>query len=202
MGSVLRDQGSYFSILAEFVDSGCLRDLSPSAVKLYVALFYLAQKHTAVRLEVSNAEFQSVAGLDTKSIQSARGQLCEQRLIDVSKGPLGVYTYILFNPKTRQPLPTPTGRTGVRRYHSPPKSELGQPNESPPPNSARFVTSDDTASRSDCQARPGGSCCRVCKGTEFWLRGNEQMCARCHPDPRAPMPNTITSIPTAEEIGF
>ena len=77
MGNVLRDQGTFFSIPAEFVESGCLRDISPSAVRLYVGLYYFAQKHSAVRLEFSNAELQRHAGLDTKSIQTARTHLCE-----------------------------------------------------------------------------------------------------------------------------
>lgn len=81
MGNVLRDQGSYFSILTEFVDSGCLRELSPSAVKLHEALYYFAQKHTAVQLEISNSQIQRVTGLDTKSIQSAREQLVKNSRI-------------------------------------------------------------------------------------------------------------------------
>src|SRR5580704_15132232 len=114
MANVLRDQGRFFSLPAEFVESGCLRDLSPSAVKLYVALYYFGQKHSAVRLEFSNAELQSQTGLDTKSIQTARKLLCDQNLVRTLKGALGVYTYTLLNQKTGEALPAPQGRTGIR----------------------------------------------------------------------------------------
>src|ERR1700694_1189892 len=100
MGNVLRDQCRFFRIPAEFVESGSLRDLTPSAVNLYVLLCYFAQKHSAVRLEFSNAQLQDQVGLDTKTIQSARRQLCERRVIGTVKGALGVYTYVLLNPST------------------------------------------------------------------------------------------------------
>src|SRR5437868_10474917 len=90
MGNVLRDQCRFFSIPQEFVESGCLLEVSPSGCKLYTVLYYLAQKHSAVRLEFSNAQLRAFTGLDTKSIQSARVQLSDLRLITTQKGALGV----------------------------------------------------------------------------------------------------------------
>src|SRR5262249_51828085 len=123
MGNVLRGE-PFFPMPQEFADSGKLRDSSGSATKLYLALYYFAQRHTAVRLECSNAELRAYTGLDTKSIRSARNELMDQGLIVGQKGALGVYTYILLNPRNREPLASPEGRTGLKRYHGAAKAPL------------------------------------------------------------------------------
>ena len=204
MGNVLRDQGRFFSIPAEFVESGCLRDMSPSSVRLYVALYYFAQKHSAVRLEFSNAQLQSYAGLDAKSIQSARNQLGDLRLIKSLKGALGVYTYVLLKPTTGEPLPSPEGRTGLRRYHSDPKEQSKRQSEPSTGTKLKHQCAPERRPSQADQARtPVAFRCFACKGTEFWTRGNDRTCARCHPDPRSPvLDRRAFSPPTAKEIGF
>ena len=200
MANVLRDQGRFFSLPAEFVESGCLRDLSPSAVKLYVALYYFGQKHSAVRLEFSNAELQSQTGLDTKSIQTARKLLCDQNLVRTLKGALGVYTYTLLNQKTGEALPAPQGRTGIRRYHSAPRQHPERQSETiPSTQPTRLSKPSDTLSR---QNTPVSFRCFSCKGTESWSRGTDQLCVRCHPDPQSPLRRARTSSLTAAEVGF
>jgi len=200
MSNVLRDQGRYFSLPAEFVESGCLRDLSPSAVKLYVSLYYFAQKHSAVRLEFSNAELQSYTGLDTKSIQTGRKLLCDLNLIRTLKGALGVYTYTLLNQKTGEALPALKGRTGLRRYHSSPKERPERPLEaSSAPQLRQESKAIDAASR---RKAPVPFRCYSCKGAESWSRGTDQVCVRCHPDPQSPMSKPRTSSLTAVEVGF
>lgn len=201
MGNVLRDQGTFFSIPAEFVESGCLRDISPSAVRLYVGLYYFAQKHSAVRLEFSNAELQRHAGLDTKSIQTARTQLRDRKLIRTLKGALGVYTYILLNPTTGEPLPAPERRTGLRRYHSPLKEHSREQSE---PSSAINAKrpSDDSCVQANRVDAPIAFRCFSCKGTDFWIRGIDRTCVRCHPDPRLSVRSRETCSPTAREMGF
>jgi hypothetical protein len=191
MGNVFTDQ-RFFSMPVEFVDSGSLRDIAPSAVKLYVALCHLAQKHTAVTLQFSNAELRDRARLDPKSIQTARRQLQEHRLIDFEKGALGVYIYILRNPQTGERLSPPTGRKGARRYYSAEKAKCPTPSQpsSFPETATPSEKFGDAASRS-------GFRCYTCKGTEFWTRGDggdDRVCSRCHPDSRPPI--------TAKDIGF
>lgn len=210
MGNILRDQCQFFSIPSEFVESGCLRDCSPSAVKLYVALFHFGQKHSAARLEFSNAQLQNYAGLDTKSIKSARDLLCNLRLIEVSKGSLGVYTYILLNPNTKLPFSPLAGRTGLKRYHSPPKGQSKQQSE---------PHSDRVPAKPELPMSGGGGApnlhapklqidsrlafrCFSCKGEECWTRGTERICLRCHPDPRGSILQHESSSPTAIEVGF
>ncbi len=199
MSNVLRDQGPYFSIPAEFVVSGCLRDISPSAVKLYVVLHYFAQKHTAVRLEFSNAELRNYTGLDTKSIQTARKLLCDLNLMRTLKGALGVYTYTLLNQKTGEALPAPQGRTGLRRYHSAPREHPKRQPVKPATEPRRESTPIDAVSRRN---NPAPFSCFSCKGSESWSRGTDQVCVRCHPDPQSPLRQTRTSSVTAAEVGF
>lgn len=204
MANVLRDQGKFFNIPAEFVESGGLRDMSPSSVKLYVALYYFAQKHSAVRLEFSSAELQDHTGLDTKSIQSARGQLRDRRLIEIQKGALGVYTYILLNPATGSPLPAPEKRTGLRRYHGRPKDQSKQQpgTKSPVPQKKPIQTATGCEVGGQRTAASGFRCF-TCKGTEYWSRaGTDRICAHCHPDPRGSIPQREIRSPTAAEMGF
>jgi hypothetical protein len=143
--------------------------------------------------------------MDTKSIKSARDLLCNRRLIEISKGSLGVYTYILLNPSTREPFLPLAGRTGLRRYHSPVKEQSKQRSD---PNSLRKtevlripgpggedVNASQIAPRLEFR-------CFSCKGKEFWTRGMERICLRCHPDPRRSIPQCETCSPTATEMGF
>lgn len=205
MGNILRDQCPFFSIPSEFVESGSLRDCSPSAVKLYVALYHFGQKHSAARLEFSNAQLQNYAGLDTKSIKSARDLLCSRRLIRVSKGSLGVYTYILLNPSTKEPFVPLVGRTGLKRYHSPAKDQAQQRSEPHPVNKLvaqeRPKAGGEGGNMAQADSRLAFRCFS-CKGKEFWTRGMERICLRCHPDPRGPLHQVETSSPTATELGF
>ena len=203
MGNVLRDQCRFFSIPQEFVESGCLLEVSPSGCKLYTLLYYLAQKHSAVRLEFSNAQLRAFTGLDTKSIQSARVQLSDLRLITTQKGALGVYTYTLLNPTTGQALPSPEGRTGLRRYHGPPSELTNRQSET----SVKIKPEHPSLAHVKPRAADevGGAaafCCFACHGTHFWTRGRDRICARCHPDPRVPILQRETCSPTASELGF
>jgi len=207
MGNVLTDQCRFFTIPQEFVESGRLRDCSPSAVKLYTVLYYFAQKHSAVRLEFSNAQLKAHAGLDTKSISSARDQLRTLGQITFQKGSMGVYTYVLLNPITGTELPAPQGRTGIKRYQSSPKAH-------------RDTRITDTRAKEHLKVRleglPAGTThdigeeepssaafrCFSCKRSEFWMRGGERICARCHPDPKASTFQRQPLIPSASELGF
>jgi hypothetical protein len=184
----------FYTVPTQFVDSGSLRDLSPSAVKLYNGLCYFAQKHTAVKLQFSNAELRDYVGLDPKSIQSARERLRKAGLIVLEKGPVGVYSYILCDPITGERLPPPEGRKGVKRYCSPEKtadtaSELIDPTSSPKPESSmppQTPRSQETGPNPPFR-------CYTCRGTHFWIREGNRVCSRCHPEP---------SHLTAKDVGF
>jgi hypothetical protein len=194
MGNVFSEQ-RFFTVPVEFVDSGSLRDISPSAVRLYVALCYFAQKHTAVTLQLSNAELRDNVSLDPKSIQSARKELRNHRLIDFEKGALGVYSYILRNSSTGERLPPPVGRKGIRRYHSPDKTPISTQSvllHSPTPAIRDSNPSD--IEKSGKAGLGSGFQCYNCKGTEFWTRDRDRVCSRCHPNPRLPL--------TAKDLGF
>jgi hypothetical protein len=205
MGNILRDQCRFFSLPAEFVESGCLCNISPSAVKLYVALYFFAQKHSAVRLEFSNAQLQTYAGLDPKSIQSARELLCTHRLIRTSKGALGIYSYVLLNPGNGEPLPPPVGRTGTRRYHSPAKEQSHDRHEPSLLGRRTPLAVPEPVAKTGEEMRGDGDAefhCYACKGRAFWTRGTYRICVRCHPDSLGPVAQREICSPTASEVGF
>jgi hypothetical protein len=202
MGNVLRDQCRFFSIPQEFVESGCLLRVTPSGNKLYTVLCYLAQRHTAVQLEFSNAQLQAFTGLDTKSIQSARRQLCDLSLIKIQKGALGVYTYTLLNPTSSQPLPAPEGRTGFKRYRSPAKEPTTGEIKVNVANTVEHRSPNIANHPGQQVDRPTTFRCYSCEGEDFWSRGTERICARCHPGPGIRGIQGETCSPIAAEVGF
>lgn len=195
MGNVLYGQvKSYFSVPAEFVTGGHLRDLLPSAIRLYVFLMHLAQKHTATVLEVADWEVKQYTGLDEKSTRTARAELATRGLVLVMKG--RVYSYRLLDPATDKPILPPADRGGVRRYSGrkalpsePPSAEVQKEQQAKPPQS-RVAT--------PLGVKP------VCyvhgKSDEFWTRPNgKPVCSKCHPDPFGGAP--VAPL-TAKDVGF
>ncbi len=102
------------------VDGGHVARLSPSALKLYLVLVRLAQKHTAVQIETPAYEVRDYTGLDHKSVTKAGRELREAGLVLLGKGTASVMSYQLFDPESGNPLPIPEGRRGVRRYEPKP----------------------------------------------------------------------------------
>ena len=60
MSNVLRN--NFFTVPRELVDGGHLATLSGCAVKLYIALMMLAQKHSAVEIEIPAYIAHDLAG--------------------------------------------------------------------------------------------------------------------------------------------
>lgn len=115
MGNVLKGC-IWFGVPRELVDGRHLATLRPSSISLLVLLFSLAQRHTAVQLEVPAYEVEDFAGLHSESVAIARRELEQAGFLKSSKGQGGVTVYQLLNPETKQPLPPPEGRRGVRKY--------------------------------------------------------------------------------------
>jgi len=110
----------FFTMPRALVESGLLKELSPSAVRLYMVLMFLAQKHSAVQLEVPAYEFTDYAGVDWKSVTTAREQLERAGLVICRKGQHGIVAYQLLDPENHLPLPAPDGRRGVRQHRPAP----------------------------------------------------------------------------------
>lgn len=114
--NVLRDQCPFFTVPADLVDAGHLQRLSGSAVKLYYTLFRLAQRHSAVQIEIPDYETTDHCGLDPKSARKARRELEQAGLVVSKKNASGVTVYLLLNPGTGMPLPPPAGRRGLKKF--------------------------------------------------------------------------------------
>jgi hypothetical protein len=118
MANVLRNECGFFT-LPRLVP---LAELSGSAVKLYWALFALAQRHSATRIEIPIYAICGLTGLSKNTVGTAGQELKEKGLVVIKKGERGLLAYELVNPETGALLPPPvdprTGRryTGVYRF--------------------------------------------------------------------------------------
>jgi hypothetical protein len=121
MSNVLRNH--FFTVSRELVDGGHLAALPGSAVKLYITLMMLAQKHSAVELEVPAYLLHDLAGLSANTLTSASKQLEQAGLVKCRDGRYGRKSYVLLDPKTGYPLPAPKGFKGV--FCPPPTPERG-----------------------------------------------------------------------------
>jgi hypothetical protein len=89
------DKSDWFAIPRKLLTKGHLRDLSGPAVKLFAYLSFLAQKHTAIRLEVANSEIEVFCGLHHETAKEAREELVRKELIIILKAKYGTLTYVL-----------------------------------------------------------------------------------------------------------
>jgi hypothetical protein len=120
LGNILKNH--FFTVAWELIDAGHLRELSGSAVKLYLVLMRLAQKHSAVRIELPAYRARELAGLTAETVAEARRELEAAGLVTCGRGEHGVTTYELLDPETRVPLPAPKGFSGLLRHHPTPGS--------------------------------------------------------------------------------
>jgi len=118
--NVLRDQCGFFPVPRALVESGLLKELSPSAVSLYTLLLFLAQRHSAVQIETVAYEIADYTGMDAKSVKTARESLEQAGLVTCNKRQHGIIAYQLLNPEKGFPLAAPTGRRGVRQHRPTP----------------------------------------------------------------------------------
>lgn len=115
MTNVLKGNGNFFTVPRALVDTDILGKLSKSGMRLYLCLMGLAQKHSAVVIELSREELRSRTGIGPAEAVSARRELVRHGLIADGMQPGKVARYILLNPETKGPLPAPEGHSGLRR---------------------------------------------------------------------------------------
>ena len=113
VSNVLRN--NFFTVSRELVDGGHLGALSGSAVKLYVLLMMLAQRHSAVEIQIPAYTALDFAGLTANTVTGAGRELVAAGLVTCKGGEHGRTSYVLLDPKTRLPLPAPEGHRGVFR---------------------------------------------------------------------------------------
>ena len=120
MSNVLRDQCRFFTVPRALVESGLLKQLPPSAVRLYLLLLHFAQKHSAVQIETVAYEIEDYTGMDAKSVKVGRESLEKVGLVTCQKQQHGIIAYQILNPENAVPLPPPEGKRGVRQHRPKP----------------------------------------------------------------------------------
>ncbi len=116
MSNILQGTGiNYFQLPKAVILSGFLSDLSPSALRMHIFLFYQAQQFSRSDLPITDNQFVSNAGVSLNSVRAGRAELLESGLIQIE--PIsGGYMYVLCDPRTRQPIPK-------RKAAAPPTTE-------------------------------------------------------------------------------
>jgi hypothetical protein len=110
----------------KLITDGHLRDLSASALRVYQFLLFLAQKHSAINLEVANSEIELHCGLHQETAKRAREELTRAGLVIVNEPVSGVITYTLVELGRRDSLGKPIplrppefpADGGLRKYRS------------------------------------------------------------------------------------
>jgi len=169
-----------------------VENLSPPAFRLYGFLCREMNVRSAVEQQYSNAEIASATRLrDHKTISKARCELRGAGLVDWHRVPPGVYAYVMLD-QYGIPIPAPKDRKGVRRYVSnqarTPKRPALEPSPPEAAQAPRVTCSTESPPTEIRHCRTHGPC-------EHWLRGEDWVCDRCHPNPfRPPV--------SAGELGF
>jgi len=190
---IARQWRQYFQVpIAEAVET-----LSLAAFRLYGFLCKEMNNRSAVELQFSNAQIAAATRLkDHKTICKARCELRTAGLIKFHKVPPGVFAYIMLS-ECGRPIPAPKDRKGVRRY-----SGTEEPRETA--LIERLITrsckEQEASLRLSARERP----CHTHGLCEHWLRGEDWICARCHPNPTdlGPLTDGTFRPPTAKELGF
>lgn len=150
-------------------------------------------------IELTNAEITERTGIkDHKTIKDVRRELADARLVELPRGLLGVYGFVMLG-ESGIPIEPPQGRKGIRHFRSGKSVEpVPQvPSEPPQPTCTSLLT------------RIFRRCYVHRRETEHWLReGRDPVCNECHPNPSVPTPSAPKADsasfrqPTAKELGF
>jgi len=120
VANVLKDECQYFTVPR--AASAVLPDLKGSSVKLYWALFDIAQQRSAVQIAIPSYVIGDLTGLSPNSVHDAGEQLQKHGLVECKKIAHGMISYTIINPEKKKPLPPPVRnpKTGERfkgTYH-------------------------------------------------------------------------------------
>lgn len=155
VANVLKNECGFFTIPRR----APLAELSGSAVKLYCALFDLAQRYSATRIEIPAYAIGGLVGLSKNTVRTAGQELGEKNLAVITKGERGLLAYELVNPETGALLQPPvrdanTGKRYIGVYRFTPQPGLSAralkntPKPSPPAPAANIPWSEIGGSES------------------------------------------------------
>jgi hypothetical protein len=170
--------------------------LTIHAYRLYGLLCRMMNESSAVVIELTNAEITVRTGItDHKTIKNARRELADARLVELHRGFLGVYSFVMLS-ESGVPIEPPKGRKGIRHF------TFGKSLNPVPPDPLLPPTATTLPGRTVAR------CYVHRRETEHWEQHGALVCNECHPNPNVPESSAPKSDraffrqPTAKELGF
>lgn len=95
----------FFGVHQAIVREGLLTRLSPTAVKLCVALFHESERYCTRRLRLSTAKLKQLTGCSRNALMKARAELVDVGLIRIELNERQEFVIELCDPETGKPWP-------------------------------------------------------------------------------------------------
>ena len=95
----------YFGIPQTAVRLGKVKELSPVALKLYLALWYESERCCTRELKRTVAQLQTLVGGSRNSYTKAKGELAQAGLLSAEAFGMEGFIFHLFDPETGKPWP-------------------------------------------------------------------------------------------------
>lgn len=95
----------YFGIPQSAVRLGKVKALSPSAIKLYIALWHESERYSTRELKRTVAQLQRLVGGSRNSYTKAKCELTQAGLLSAEAYGTEGFIFHLFDPKTGKPWP-------------------------------------------------------------------------------------------------
>jgi hypothetical protein len=125
----------WFGIPQTAIRLGKIKQLSPVALKLYVALWYESERYSTRELKRTVAQMQTLVGGSRNSYTKARSELARAGLLSADALGTEGFVFHLFNPETGKPWdPDPKRKLIYQRKGSTPQESsqtLPMPKEPP-----------------------------------------------------------------------
>src|SRR5947208_2217899 len=93
----------YFQIPQAIIRRSMLKEMTGSALKLYVAVLYEAQRYSNPNITLTSREAERTTGLSANSVSSARTALVDGGYLKAAVSSRGC-EYIICDPETAQPV--------------------------------------------------------------------------------------------------
>jgi hypothetical protein len=97
----------FFGIPQSAVRLGKVKELSPIAVKLYIALWHESERYSTRELTRTTAQVQALVGGSPNSHTKARDELAQAGLVVAEPYGAAGFVFVLCDPETGKPWPFP-----------------------------------------------------------------------------------------------
>jgi hypothetical protein len=95
----------FFAIPQAFIRLGKIKELSPIALKLYIALWHESERYSTRELKRTVAQLQKLVGGSRNSYTKAKSELAQAGLLSAEAYGSEGFIFHLFDPETGKPWP-------------------------------------------------------------------------------------------------